>query len=172
MKKIVAILILAVLGCTVKADQLRIVIYKEKRMLELWRADAIIKTYKVGLGFAPVGKKLKSGDGKTPEGSYYVCVKNPNSKFYLSLGISYPSPSDAQTGLDSKLITKDEYSRIVSAQRKGVTPPWNTKLGGEIFIHGRGSSSDWTWGCVALDDSEMKELFQIVEVGTVVEIKK
>ena len=74
--------------------------------------------------------------------------------------------------LYSPIITKDEYSRIVSAHQKGVTPPWNTKLGGEIFIHGRGSSSDWTWGCVALDDSEMKELFQIVEVGTVVEIKK
>lgn len=165
-------MILVALGCTAKADQLRIVVYKENRALELWKADALIKTYKVGLGFSPVGKKLKLGDGKTPEGSYYVCVKNPNSKFYLSLGISYPSPSDAKAGLDSKLITKDEYLRIVSAHKKGVTPPWNTKLGGEIFIHGRGSSSDWTWGCVALDDPEMKELFQIVEMGTVVEIKK
>lgn len=172
MSRLFSILLLIAAACMAKAEPLDIVIYKESRRLELRQGDTLLKTYKVGLGFSPVGHKVKSGDGKTPEGMYYVCVKNPKSKFYLSLGISYPSPADAQVARDSGLITPDDYSRIVSAHQKGVTPPWNTKLGGEIFIHGNGSSSDWTWGCVALEDSEMKELFQRVEVGTRVEIKK
>lgn len=165
-------LLLVVLGGISQGDQVGIVIYKKERKLELWKDRAVLKTYKIALGFQPLGKKLKSGDGKTPEGKYYVCVKNPKSKYYLSLGISYPSPSDAQVGLESKLITAEDHSKIVSAHQKGATPPWDTKLGGEIFIHGNGASSDWTLGCVALEDAEMKDLYGRVSVGTVVEIKK
>lgn len=169
--KLLALLVVMAMAVSVDGAALSIVIYKEKRVLELRRNGAMIKTYQVGLGFAPAGHKMKSGDGKTPEGNYYVCVKNPNSRFYLSLGISYPSADDAQTGLATKLISRDEHARIVAAHQRGMQPPWDTALGGEIFIHGHGSSSDWTLGCVALDDPEMKELYQQVEVGTTVEIK-
>jgi len=154
------------------AEPLRIVVYKEARRLELRQGEAVLKSYRVGLGFAPTGHKVKQGDGKTPEGGYSICVKNPKSRFFLSLGINYPSPADAKAGLESKLITAGEYARIVAAHNKGIAPPWDTKLGGEIFIHGNGSSTDWTWGCVALDDAEMKDLYQRVEVGTAVEIRK
>lgn len=154
------------------AEPLRIVVHKEARRLELRQGETVIKSYKVGLGFAPTGHKVKQGDGKTPEGTYSICVKNPQSRFYLSLGINYPSPADATAGLEAKLITAGDHARIVAAHKKGATPPWDTTLGGEIFIHGNGSVSDWTRGCVALDDAEMKDLYSRVEVGTVVEILK
>ena len=173
MKSILAILVFVLASWqAMGAEPLRVVVYKEARRLELRQGETVVKSYKVGLGFAPVGKKVKQGDGKTPEGVYSICVKNPQSRFYLSLGINYPSPADAKAGLDAKLITAADYARIVAAHKKGGTPPWDTKLGGEIFIHGNGSASDWTWGCVALDDAEIKDLYQRVEIGTAVEIRK
>ncbi len=114
---------------------------------------------------------MREGDGRTPEGTYYVCVKNPKSRFHLSLGISYPTPADAARGLRDRLITPAQHDAIVAAHRKRTTPPWNTALGGEIFIHGCGSSSDWTLGCVALDDDAMTELFDLVPIGTKIEIR-
>ena len=166
------LLTFAALAGGVNAGPLTIVVHKEARKLELHQDGQVIKTYRVGLGFAPVGHKQQSGDGKTPEGHYTICVKNPQSRYYLSLGIDYPAPADADRGLAAGLITKEESARIHTAHKKGVTPPWNTRLGGEIFIHGKGASSDWTLGCVALDDAEMKDLFDRVPAGTAVEIRK
>jgi murein L,D-transpeptidase YafK len=99
-----------------------------------------------------------------------VCIKNPHSQYLLSLGINYPNSVDAARGLEAGLISQAEHDRIVRAEKRGVCPPWNTRLGGEIFIHGRGAGSDWTLGCVALDDDAMRRLFAEVEVGTPVHI--
>lgn len=100
-----------------------------------------------------------------------MCVKNPKSRFYLSLGISYPDTGDAARGLKEGLISKAEHDKIVAAQKSRTSPPWDTKLGGEIFIHGHGSATDWTLGCVALENAEMKTLYELIEVGTAVEIR-
>src|SRR5258705_6575750 len=143
---------------------------KGKRELRLYDGTTLLRTYHVGLGFSPVEDKVRSGDGRTPEGEFYVCVKNANSKFYLSLGISYPNIEDADRGLRDELITKRQHDQIADAIAAGKRPPWDTKLGGEIFIHGNGSSSDWTWGCVAVEDAEIKELFDAVPMGTRVRI--
>ncbi len=150
---------------------LRIVVLKSERRLELQQDGKTVKTYRVGLGNTPTGSKLRQGDGRTPEGSFYVCVKNPKSKFHLSLGLSYPTPADAARGLKDKLITQAQHDAIIAAHRKHTTPPWNTALGGEVFIHGCGSGSDWTLGCIALDDTDMTELFAKVPAGTPVEIQ-
>jgi lipoprotein-anchoring transpeptidase ErfK/SrfK len=69
------------------------------------------------------------------------------------------------------LITRTQYQRIIDALKRKRQPPQYTRLGGEIFIHGNGSHSDWTWGCVALDDKDMRELFDAVPVGTPVTIE-
>ncbi len=69
------------------------------------------------------------------------------------------------------MISRAEHDAIVRAIKRKATPPQNTRLGGDIYIHGNGSSSDWTWGCVALENDEMKELFDVVAVGTKVTIK-
>jgi lipoprotein-anchoring transpeptidase ErfK/SrfK len=149
----------------------RIVVEKAARRLTLYAGDAPVRVYPVGLGTSPIGDKVREGDRRTPEGDFYVCVKNARSAFYLSLGLSYPNEAAAARGLRDRLITRAEYRRITRALRRKRTPPWNTALGGEIFIHGRGAGSDWTWGCVALDDTDIRELFDAVPLGTPVRIE-
>jgi murein L,D-transpeptidase YafK len=149
----------------------RIEIFKAKRELQLFQGDRLVKAWPVALGFNPVPAKERQGDGATPEGAYFICVKNPKSRFYLSLGVSYPGPEDARRGFKAGRITAAERDAILKACAAGKTPPWNTKLGGEIFIHGNGSKPDWTWGCVALDDPAMKELYDLVPAGTPVLIR-
>lgn len=148
----------------------RIVIKKEKRTLELFEGEKLVKTYKIALGSTPVGDKEIEGDGKTPEGDFYIFTKNPESNFYLSIGVSYPNTEDAKRGLENKLITQEEHDRIVEAINEKKTPLQNTKLGGEIYIHGHGNLTDWTEGCVALTNSSMKELYDTIPVGTSVKI--
>ena len=149
----------------------RIVVCKRKRELTLYSNDKPVRVYPVGLGFTPVGDKARQGDGCTPEGSFYVCVRNDKSHFYLSLGLSYPNKEHAARGLRDGLITRPQYNTIISALQRAERPLWDTELGGEIFIHGNGSQTDWTAGCVALDDENMKILFDIIPTGTPVLIE-
>jgi murein L,D-transpeptidase YafK len=149
----------------------RIVVTKSKRRLTLYSSDRVVRSYRIGLGSSPIEDKVREGDRRTPEGDFYVCIKNPRSKFYLSLGLSYPNQQHAERGLRDGLITRTQYQRIVDALKRKRQPPQYTRLGGEIFIHGNGSHSDWTWGCVALDDKDMRELFDAVPVGTPVTIE-
>lgn len=148
-----------------------IVVTKSKRRLELYSDGAVVRTYKVGLGLNPVPDKIRRGDHATPEGDFYVFTKNDKSAFYLSLGISYPNIEDAERGLREKMISRAQHDAIVRAIKRKATPPQNTRLGGDIYIHGNGSSSDWTWGCVALENEDMRELFEAVAVGTPVTVK-
>ena len=149
----------------------RIVVYKKDRKLELYSDQTLLRTYRVGLGFSPVADKQREGDGATPEGDFYIFVKNNKSAYYLSLGVSYPNTEDAERGLRDGLITKPQRDAIVEANRNKTAPPQYTKLGGLIYIHGHGAKSDWTWGCVALENDDIKELYDAVSVGTPVTIK-
>ena len=122
-------------------------VHKADRKMYLFHNDKVLKAYDIGLGFAPVGHKQFEGDGKTPEGQYFISHKNPNSQYHLSLGISYPNAAD-----------------IAFTQAEGKSP------GGDIFIHGgpnnRVSTRDWTFGCVALTDKEMEVVYSMVKPGT------
>ena len=149
----------------------RIVIMKSERRLELYSGGNVVRRYKVGLGLSPVEDKVRQGDRRTPEGEFYVFIKNDKSAFYLSLGLSYPNIEDAERGLRDKLISQRQHDVIVRAIKRKATPPQNTALGGDIYIHGNGAGSDWTWGCVALENADMKELFDAVTPGTPVTIK-
>lgn len=138
-----------------KAD--KVIVVKSKRILMLLRDGEILKAYRIALGKNPEGKKVMAGDKKTPEGRYTL-FKNSNSRFHLSLRISYPNESD-----------------IENAERLGVSP------GGDIMIHGlpEGLAEfgkfhryyDWTDGCIAVTNSEIEEIYQMVEDGTPIEIK-
>ena len=77
-------------------ENLRIVIKKRKRLLEIFDGEKFVRKYQIGLGFSARGDKKIEGDGKTPEGEFYVCAKNDQSKFYLSLGLSYPNAEAAK----------------------------------------------------------------------------
>ena len=149
----------------------RIVVYKKERKLEFYSDQTLVRSYRIGLGFNPVADKQREGDGATPEGDFYIFVKNNKSAYYLSLGVSYPNVEDAERGLRDGLITRAQHDAIVNAQRRRVAPPQYTNLGGLIYIHGNGAKSDWTLGCVALENEDMKELFDAVTVGTPITIK-
>ena len=149
----------------------KVVVEKSARRLSLYSGGEVVRSFRIGLGERPVGDKERAGDRRTPEGTYYVCVKNARSAFYLSLGLNYPNAEDAERGLRDRLITRAQYQKIVRAAKMNATPPWNTSLGGEIFIHGGGSQSDWTWGCVALENEHVKELFDSLPLGTPVHIE-
>lgn len=141
---------------TIEAD--RLIVFKSKRRLFVIDGNRPVKAYSIALGFEPEGPKKWQGDGRTPEGSYYITHKNPNSRFHLSLGISYPNSRDREL-----------------ARSLGLDP------GGDIMIHGmpnrydnnvRQFHPDWDWtsGCLAVDDPEIEELWRVVPVGTPIDI--
>jgi len=130
----------------------RIVVMKSERKLFLFNEETLLKTYDIDLGFAPVGHKTERGDGRTPEGRYYIDRKNPDSAFHLSVGLSYPNAADR-----------------AAAKEAGVSP------GGDIFIHGarrwgdkRGP--DWTAGCISVSNREIEEIYSMVKTGTVIDV--
>jgi murein L,D-transpeptidase YafK len=178
--------LMAVSGVSTDADSgkaeasYRILVKKSERKLYLYRignlGEKLAKTYNIALGNNPVGHKQRQGDGATPEGEYYITHKNPKSNFYLSLGVSYPNVKDADAGLKSGLITQAQHKAITSAINTKTKPPQNTRLGGDIFIHGGGTGKllglvrDWTLGSVALENEDIKELFELLPVKTPVKI--
>lgn len=129
----------------------RVIVAKQRRMMFLMNGDRVLKKYKIGLGFAPYGPKRVEGDGKTPEGRYTIDRRNPNSSFFLSLGISYPNQWDVER-----------------AQLLGQEP------GGDIFIHGqstkRPDGRDWTAGCISVKNRHMRQIYRMVRDGTVIDI--
>lgn len=147
-------------------------IYKSKKVLELYGDNKLIGRFKIGLGTQEKGAKEKEGDNKTPEGSYYVCYINANSKYKYFFGISYPNIKDAKNGLEKNIIDKTTYNSIKIAIEEGRTPPWHTALGGEIGIHGGGTESNWTYGCIALDDKDIDILKNYINIKSPVYIYK
>src|SRR5499426_4747602 len=115
-------------------ERYRILVKKGERKLYLYvrenGKERLAKTYQISLGNNPTGSKHRQGDGATPEGDYYITHKNARSRFFLSLGVSYPNVTDADKGLKEGLITKTEHQTIVGAIRAKTKPPQNTRLGG------------------------------------------
>jgi murein L,D-transpeptidase YafK len=150
----------------------RIVVSKSQRMLTAYGSDGkVLATFPAIVGRQSSGTKMHEGDERTPEGEYFVCFKNPQSRFHLSLGLSYPNTDDAERGLREGSIKPIEYREIVEAHDAKRVPPWKTALGGEIFIHGGMEGRGGTAGCVAISDPAMEELFPQVALGTPVVIE-
>lgn len=154
----------------VKPQTTEIKVYKKARLLELYGDGQLLGKFKVALGGYPEGNKKKEGDKRTPEGKYYICTRNGNSKFKLFLGLSYPDVKAAEIGLSEGLINKATYDKIKAAQESKIQPPWNTPLGGEVGIHGGGVSSDWTAGCIALSDEDIEIIWEYAGMKTSVVI--
>ncbi|MFY0633910.1 MAG: L,D-transpeptidase family protein [Vannielia sp.] len=140
-----------------QADAIRV--DKSDRRLELLRAGEVIASYRISLGAAPEGHKAREGDERTPQGRYVIDWRNPNSIAHLSLHISYPNADDS--------------ARAAAA---GVSP------GGDIMIHGIANGWgwigglhrlwDWTNGCIAVTDAEMREVWSRVPDGTPITIEE
>lgn len=152
---------------------MKIIVYKSQRLLVAMDGENEIMRCAVSLGSQPLGAKTQEGDGKTPEGSYYVCTKNARSKFTLALGVSYPNVQDAESAFALGRIDQGQRDAILDAQARGKRPPWDTPLGGFIMIHGehpQGKTGDWTAGCVALSNADISRLFALASLGDEVEI--
>jgi murein L,D-transpeptidase YafK len=126
-------------------------VHKSERKMYLLHNDEVLEEFDVSLGKNPLGPKQFEGDGKTPEGAYYISHKNPRSQYHLSLGVSYPN------------VRQVEFARS-----QGKAP------GGDIFIHGGPprpvNKRDWTAGCIAVTDREMERIYAMVKPGTVIHI--
>ena len=148
-----------------------LIIDKSDHILNIYDNEQLIAQFPASTG-ANIGDKTREGDKKTPEGTFYICFKNPKSKFVLSMGLSYPNIEDAKRGLKAGLISQKDYKGIVSAINKNEIPPWYTKLGGEIMIHGKRNGGRGTLGCIALEDDVITALYGKIPIGTVVTIQK
>ncbi len=169
---VVVFAFLALLELVFRPMIARIVVSKSARQLTAYdQHGRVLKVWPVAIGRSPVGHKQREGDERTPEGEYYVCVKNPQSGFHLSIGLSYPSRADAERALADGRIEEPDYRRIAEAERLRQAPPWKTALGGEIFIHGEMETRGATAGCVAITNEAMDELFPLVEPGVTVVIE-
>jgi len=136
----------------------KILVIKSARRLELISDGKVIRSYRISLGKQPKGPKLQEGDKRTPEGLYWVDWRKRSDKFNLAMHINYPNISDA-----------------AKARREGVNP------GSMIMIHGTPDSEenpeelfhtlDWTDGCIAMKNYEMREVWSMVKDGTLVEIR-
>lgn len=141
-----------------KAD--RVLVDKSDRKLYLMRNGRSFREYRVALGKQPTGHKQQAGDSRTPEGVYTIDWRNPRSRYYKALHISYPNQSD-----------------LMRAEQRGVD------AGGMIMIHGehyvpafkqlyrRARSANWTDGCIALHNEEIDEIWLAVQDGTPIEIR-
>ena len=133
----------------------QIVVNKSARQMLFLSGNTIIKAYNVGLGNEPIGHKQFSGDGKTPEGNYFIDRRNPDSRYHLSIGVSYPNPADSA------------YAASLGQH-----------AGGDIFIHGQAAEGqalsklkrDWTAGCIAVTDAEIEDIYAMVQDGTPIRI--
>ena len=153
--------------------ELCIVIAKRARELALLQG-ANRRTYPIVLGRNASADKEAEGDEATPLGEFYICAKNPRSRYFLSLCISYPNAEHAARGLSNGLIGAGEHAQILLALQARRMPPQHTRLGGEIYIHGRGDHEDirGTRGCISLSNAHMRELYDEIELGTAVSIRE
>jgi hypothetical protein len=131
-----------------------IVVSKVDSQLYLYRAGRLVKTYQVGLGARSVCDKLCAGDRATPEGKYRITKKLAQSRYYKALLINYPNEEDRR--------------QFALAKRSGAIPR-RAGIGGLIEIHGGGKDGQ-TYGCVALDDHQMAELYALADIDTPVTI--
>lgn len=149
---------LALSGCATKfkkydgPEVTRVVVFKHTRRMYLMHHDTPLKVYDFRLGFAPQGHKQIEGDGRTPEGNYVIDTRNPDSKYHLSVRINYPNEQDIEV-----------------ARGLGMSP------GGDIFIHGTpdkfsNRTDDWTWGCIAVTNDAIEDIYAMVRDGTPISI--
>jgi len=135
-----------------------VIIDKSDRELYLLNNGEVFRTFKIALGISPQGDKKKEGDFKTPEGKYLLDIRNPNSDYFLSIHVSYPSAADSR-----------------EARQNGEAP------GGAIMIHGQPNlpshsetyyrTQDWTNGCIALSNSDMIDIWLMTGSNTPIEIR-
>jgi murein L,D-transpeptidase YafK len=149
------------------------------RKIEVKKGELTLETLNsIAIGRGGAGSKNHRGDNITPFGNYRIGWIGEKSSFRRFFVLTYPSAEDAENALRKGVIDRLTYERIVTAHQAKQIPPQNTPLGGQIGIHGLGNADsrihqtfDWTHGCIALTNTQIDHLSQLVEAGTVVKIK-
>jgi murein L,D-transpeptidase YafK len=159
-----------------QAPDIRIVVEKTARRLRVYSGEAVLLDSRIAIGRNSGADKTVEGDEATPLGEFFVCARNPRSRFFLSLCISYPNAAHADRGLRDGLIDAEQHVQIIDALAQRRTPPQHTRLGGEIYIHGEAPigetrGDDATRGCIALDNPAMRALFDLTPLGTRISIE-
>lgn len=136
----------------------KVLVLKSERKLLLLNKGNVLKSYRVSLGKRSTGPKLAEGDNRTPEGFYWIDWRKTSNNYNLSMHISYPNARD-----------------VAKAREKGLP------AGGMIMIHGTPlddeypewyfSTLDWTNGCIAMNNTDMREVWSVVKDGTLIEIR-
>jgi LysM repeat protein len=160
-------------------SRISILIDKSAHTLSLYAGGAWLKSYPAEFGDGGLDDKRVRGDHKTPEGNFYVAEKSvlkPADKFLGTrwLRLSYPNIEDAERGIRQGLIDQKTCNAIIEAWKNKAIPPQYTALGGGVGIHGGNSKeqgSNWTWGCVGLNNKDIEDFFDFVAVGTPITIQ-
>jgi murein L,D-transpeptidase YafK len=156
-----------------------VLIDSRSEKLTVFRNETPVAEFRnLAFGAAGVREKFRQGDDVTPKGTYRIGWISHRSKFHLFIGLDYPSEADAERGLRNGVITKQVFDQIMAAHASGRTPPQMTRLGGFIGIHGVGRGDldvhrlvNWTAGCIALENHQIRELARLVRPGVMVEIR-
>lgn len=158
---------------TFASSGLQIVVWKSLFSLGVYQDGVLVARagasacVDVALGGAPAGDKAQQGDEHTPEGTFRVTHRNPNSAFTLSLGLNYPTRRHAERAYAEGRIDRATRDLVVASDRPGVMPARSTSLGGDIYIHGGGATPvDWTDGCIGLEDADIRWLYTLAGPGT------
>lgn len=149
-------------------------ISKSTQTLFVYRGQHLMERIPTDLGYNFFSDKERRGSmadpdhWRTPEGEFYVAGKNAQSRYHKAFVLNYPNGEDAERGFEDGLITKEQFDAITAAERRFDMPPMNTALGGWIEIHGDGTGTrtNWTQGCVAIQNVQMDRLWDIIEIGT------
>lgn len=163
-----------------RVEKTKLVVNRIDYKLHLYVDSILVKTYNIALGGNPKYSKQSKNDRYTPTGNYFICSKNITTGLGKVLIISYPSIEDAVRGLRDGLINEEEFRQIQESFTQKECPPMNTKLGGYVKIHGNGKFDfilrnlpfvfNWTDGSIAVNNSEIEELYENCPIGTPVYI--
>ncbi|MGQ7247509.1 L,D-transpeptidase family protein [Halomonas sp. V046] len=156
-----------------------VLIDDKQSTLKVYRGNTELEVFapvRVGRGGAKQQRVM--GDRTTPLGEFRVDRFNFDSKFDIFIGLDYPTPTHARMALDTGLYSQQDYDDYFDYYRRHRSPPQETVLGGYIGIHGVGEGDmdihrrfNWTNGCVAVTDQEIRRLASLIDVGTRVVIR-
>jgi murein L,D-transpeptidase YafK len=173
MKTLLLTLLLSITSAnTYAASNVKLVrVFKSERRLELVNKDnQVIKTYKIMLGRQPIGKKTREGDNKTPEGVYELDLKNSDSNYHKALHISYPNKMDKLKAKLSRVKPGGDIMLHGLPNDFKELTSWLETVGlgnvGDDIIRSSILYFDWTWGCIAVTDAEIDEIYSMLDVPT------
>lgn len=142
------------------------------------KSHVLVRFHNISIGSGGAAESHRRGDETTPLGVFHVSWIDRQSRFGTFYGLDYPSVSIARRAYFEGSISEAEFDAIMQALRHHRTPPQNTPLGGQLGIHGVGRGDptvqqavNWTDGCVALTNRQIRQLARWVDLGTRVVIR-